>query len=394
MKGLGVRLGCVIVLLTACLAFLSEPTQAANDTTFYSRTELSEKLLTNVVRISTLDIGEHGFGLVVGAQARDVFIATARHVVVPNAKVGRPAPMLDSANRKIEVIFCSGDDSGITRHEAQIIEAFDAGGNDIALLRVPRPVGYTPQLRALAADAEVKLGHETWLLGQEQQCGMAPRIGAIAGLRDSRENLRIEFPGALGGDSGGPAVSGYGVLGLVTDAEDLAFTVFSIASLEARLRAQSSEWWQLEPARNIPLTDPRSAEIDLTETLSQYIFNALNVQQLLQRPKVPRKLFTDFTKDYNTAVTRFRDARERHDGTLKRHWPEGVLEQWEVLRDQLWQAHQTFWSMNAADSQVIFDQQKVPPSVQIKMQALEPVLVQLQTGIAVFLKTLTQGVKP
>ena len=56
---------------------------------------------------------------------------------------------------------------------------------------------------------------------------------------------------------------------------------------------------------------------------------------------VPKQLFFDFANVYNVAVNLFRLARERHDATLKTCWPDGVLEQWQVLRDQLWRAHQT-----------------------------------------------------
>ncbi len=378
-----------------CLAAgLPKPARAANDSTFSSGPELGERLLKNVVRIRALDTGEHGFGLVVGAQSRWVFVATAGHVVMPRAGPGTSAAALDSANRKIEVGFCVGDAAGAPDRAAQIVEAFNAGGHDIALLRVARPAGYEPQLRVAAADAQVKIGQPTWLLGQQQQCGLAPRSGAVAALRDTRDNLRIEFPGALGGDSGGPAISGYGVLGLITDAEDLTFTVHSIASLEARLTAQSREWWQLLPARNIPPTDPLSAQIDLSETLNLYLFGVSNLQKLLLRPKVPRPLFVDFANKYSTAVDRFSLARERHDATLKTHWPAGMLEQWQVLRDQLWQVHQTFWKLNDADTQAIFDQQKASPAVQQSMLALEPELVQLQASIPAFLRTLAQGVTP
>ena len=373
---------------------LQTTANAANDTTFFSGPEMGARLLANVVRIGALDINEHGFGLVVAVQSRQVFVLTARHVVLPRAQAGAPAAPaapIDASNRKIEVSFCAGDAAGTAR-AAQIVDAFDAGGHDIALLRVPRPAGYEPLLRALSTDADVKPGVDTWLLGQEDRCGLAPRSGAVASVRDARDNLRIEFPGARGGESGGPALSGYGVLGLITDAEDLSFTLHSIASLEARLRAQNRDWWQLAAARNIPPTDPLAAQIDLSETLNLYLFAASNLQKLLLRPKVPKQLFFDFANDYTVAVNRFRLARERHDATLKTRWPDGVLEQWQVLRDELWHVHQTFWKLNDADSQTIFDQQKAPPAVQTSMQALEPELVLLQARIPAFLQTLTKGV--
>ena len=386
---------CLHAAATAWLLVAqATPVAATNDSTFFSGPEMGGRLLANVVRIGSLDINEHGFGLVVAAQSRHVFVVTARHVVVPRAQAGAAAPNIDASNRKIEVSFCAGDASGVPGRAAQIVDAFDAGGHDIALLRVPRPAGYEPLLRALALDADVKPGVDSWLLGQEDRCGLAPRSGAVASLRDARDNLRVEFPGARGGESGGPAISGYGVLGLITDAEDLSFTLHSIASLEARLRAQNRDWWQLAAARNIPPTDPLAAQIDLSETLNLYLFAASNLQKLLLRPKVPKQLYFDFANEYNVAVNRFRLARERHDATLKTRWPDGVLEQWQVLRDQLWHAHQTFWKLNDADSQTIFDQQKAPPAVQTSMQALEPELVQLQSSIPAFLQTLTKGVTP
>lgn len=372
---------------------LQSPANAANDTTFFSGPEMGARLLANVVRIGATDINEHGFGLVVAVQSRQVYVVTARHVVLLRAPAGAPASPADPSNRAIEVRFCSGDAAGTAR-AAQVVDAFDAGGHDIALLRVPRPAGYEPLLRALSTEGDVQPSVETWLLGQEDRCGLAPRSGAVASVRDARDNLRVEFPGARGGESGGPAISGYGVLGLITDAEDLSFTLHSIASLEARLRSQNPEWWQLAPARNIPPTDPQAAQIDLSETLNLYLYAASNMQKLLLRPKVPQQLFFDFANDYNVAVNRFRLARERHDATLKTRWPDGVLEQWQVLRDELWHAHQTFWKLNEADSQTIFDQQKAPPAVQTRMRALEPELAHLQQRIPAFLTTLTQGVAP
>jgi hypothetical protein len=358
---------------------------ATNDTTFDTGPELGRRLLQNVVRVRSPEAGgEHGFGVVIGAQGGDVFIATARHVVVRSA---------DAARARIEVVFCAGDGGPAAGRVAELVEGFDAGGMDVALLKVARPSGYEPLVRALAADESVELRQETWVLGQDDQCGVVPRSGAVASLRDARQNLRIEFPGVRGGTSGGPAISGYGVLGIVTDADDLTFTVLGIAGIQARWqasRARSAVPWQLVDARNIPPSDPRSAEVDLGETLNQYLFAVNNLQRLLLQPSIPRQRFVAFANDYNAAMNRFRDARTRHDGTLQRHWPAPVLERWLVLRETLWQVHQTFWDLNRADSQTIFDQQKAPPAVKERMHALDPQLVQLQADINGFLRSLEQ----
>ena len=383
------RVGLLLIAcMAACLAGLVvKPAVAANDTTFYAGRELGARLLNNIVKIRSQ---EHGFGLVVSAAAGFVYIATARHVLEPAVLPGQPV----APSPPIEVDFCGNAASGAASRAATRVVNFDAGGHDLALLRVAQPAGYEPLTRVVAPEAESSVGQETWLLGQSQQCGVMPRSGAIAVLPNSRGDMRIEYPGALGGHSGGPAISGYGVLGLITDASDLTFTIHSITSLQARLRGQSAAWWQLAPARNIPLTDPRSAQIDLSETLNLYLFGVRNLQKLLQQPVVPKELFKEFASDYNLAVNRFRLARERHDATLKSQWPEGILANWETLREQLWQVHQSFWQMNDGDSQRIFDQQVAPPAVQKLMRELEPALVQLDVGIKVFLKTLTQGAKP
>lgn len=366
--------------LPAALLLAAAGASAQPDTWFDDGPELGRRLLANVVQVRALDLSEHGFGLVVGADGQHVYVATARHVV---AGAG-------GAGRQLEVRFCAGHAGPVP---AERVDAFDAAGADVALLRVAQPPGYAPGRRVVAEAAAVALRQPVWLLGQDGQCGVAPAEGAIAALRDARDNLQVEFPGARGGVSGGPALSGHGVIGLVTDADDVVLTVYSIERLAQQLRATAG-WWGLEPARNVPLTDPRSAEIDLSETLNHYLFGVRNLQQLLLQPQVPRPRYVAFANDYGAAINRFRDARERHDGTLLRHWPPAVLARWQRLREELWQVHQPFWALNGGDSQRIFDQQRAPVEVQAQMRALEPALVQLQAGIADFLQALGQRSAP
>lgn len=380
MDAQAVRRRALIAALSLTFGAATAAATAAQDTSFLSAEELGQRLVSNVVRVR--GIREHGFGMVVGASAGQVYVATARHVVGA-ANDGR-----------IDVVFCAGDDGAGALREAVRVDGFDAGAQDVSLLRVPQPRGYALHTRSLADEASIVARQETWLLGQEQQCGMTPRGGAIAALRDERDNLRIEFPGVRGGASGGPVISGYGVVGLVTDAGDLTFTAFSVAALAAKVNAQLPGVWQLERARNIPPTDPRAAEVDLAEMLNLYLFSVRNLQGLLLQPVVPQQLFFDFSRDYNTAVNRFRDARDRYDGTLSRDWPPAVLPMWVVLREQLWQVHQTFWRMNAGDSKAIFEQKKAPAAVQAQMRALEPDLHALQAGTSAFLAQLGQRSKP
>ena len=362
------------------LAVAATAATAASDTTFLSAEEFGEQLLANVVRIRAIDHQEHGFGLIVGATQRHLLIATARHVVG------------GSQDGRIEVMFCkAASEKPIA---AERVGEFDADAADVALLRVARPEGFPVRTRALADEAVIVRGVGTWLLGEAQQCGVAPRNGVVAYPRDDRDNLRIEFPGALGGASGGPVLSGYGVVGLITDASDLSYIVYSAAALAARMAVQMPGAWQLEAARNIPPTDPRAAQVDLSETLNLYLFSVRNLHGLLQQPAVPQKLFFDFSRDYNTAINRFRDARDRYDGALSRHWPPNVLPMWAAVRDRLWAVHEVFWKLNAGDARTIFETKSSPPEVQARMRSLSSELDTLQSGITDFLQVLNQGSSP
>ena len=357
------------------------------DTRFLSGPELGQLLQRNVVRVRSLDLNEQGFGLVVGTTARHVLIATARHVVLP-------ALGTEVAGR-IEIAFCAGDDSGVATRSAELEGGFDAAGQDVALLRVLRPVGYAPEPRALAPAACLAARQETWLLGQDQQCGVVPRSGAVAALANTQGQLRIEFPGVRGGASGGPAMSGYGVLGLVTSADDQTFTVQSVASLAARVRAFDADAWALADARNIPPGDPRAAQIDLAETLNKYLFAAYDLQGLLLQPKIDKQNYFNFAQTYSAVIRdRYAPASERHDGSLARYWPAAVLPQWQALRLRLWAVHEAFLALNNGDSKFIFENGRAPAAVQQRMQALAPDLALLRASIADFLRALAERTPP
>ena len=376
--------------LACCVAAAPAlPARGAEDTSFLSGPELGLALQRNVVRVRTLDINEQGFGLVISASSRHVLIVTARHVVLPNA--GAEPAGFDPRNRRIDIAFCAGDDSGQGFRGAELAGGFDAGGRDIALLRVLRPAGYEPQPRALAPTSSLAARQETWLLGQDQLCGVAPRSGAVAALANAQGNLRIEFPGVRGGASGGPAISGYGVLGLVTNADDQTFTVHGMASLEAPMRAFDPGAWALADARNIPPGEPRAAEVDLAETLNKYLFAAYDLQGLLLQPKIEKQNFFTFAQTYSAVVRdRYAPASERHDGSLRRYWPAPVFAQWQALRVRLWSVHESFLALNDGDSKLIFETGRAPTPLQQRMHALAPELAQLRASIAEFLRALAQ----
>ncbi|WP_296443056.1 S1 family peptidase [Rhodoferax sp. UBA5149] len=355
----------------------------AQDTTFLSGEELAARLRQNLVWIAAQDIGEHGYGLVVGGDAQTLWVLTARHVVVRTGMRGSSTP--ETPSRQIRLRFCTANATELLPSEPW--PDWDADGEDIALLSVARPRDYQPVTRALAP--QVVVGEPVWLLGSNDECSLVPAQGQVRVLTDATHNLRIDFPGVQGGSSGAPVLSGSGVLGLMKSAEDLTTTVHAIDDLQRRLQALPGHRWELVEARNIPPTDPRAAEIDLAETLNQYLLVLRNVHMLLQQRQVARPTLDDYMQRYNLALRRFLRVREAYDGSLNRYWPPPVSLAWRSLRETLWTLHQNFWRINPL-MEDIYKSQQSSDGVRAQMASLEPGLVRLESDIAQFLRLLAK----
>lgn len=364
------------LLLTLLLALATR----GRATTFDTGPELGRRLLHNLVRIEARDLAEHGFGLVVGVDGDAVYIATARHVVARRAPAGLAEP--ERASREIAVGFCALP--GAAHQAAALLDGFDGADDDLALLRTARPPAYAPQLNVLAPASQDLVGTQAWQLGRESDCVVVPTPGVIAGRPDARHTLRVDLHGALGGASGGPLVSGYGVAGLVKRSDNEVIRAHAIADLAARVRAMAGPPFLLGEAGNIPPGDPQAAVADLTETLNAYLFAARDLHALLRQEIVPRPTFAQLVQRYSGAVDRFRAARDKYDGTLLRNWPAGTLPQWQALRERLWQIHMLFFGLNGPSAATITRTERSPPPVREQMAALEPELARLQSDIARF----------
>lgn len=354
------------------------------DTSFDTGPELGRKLLRDVVRIEARDLAEHGFGLVVGVDRDYVYIATARHVVAQRAPAGLLEP--ERPSHAIAVSFCVLP--GAPRQLAAMVDGFDGADDDLALLRAPRPPAYVPELKALAPAGKDGVGDQAWQLGRESDCVVVPTPGVIAGRPDARHTVRVDLHGALGGASGGPLVSGYGIVGLVKRSDNEVIRAHAIADLAARVGALSGPLFQLGEAGNIPPGDPQAAVADLTETLNDYLFAARDLNALLRQEIVPRPTFAQMVQRYNGSVDRFKTARDKYDGTLQRNWPAGTLPQWQALRARLWQIHLRFFGLNGQSATTITRTERAPPPVREQMAALEPELAGLQSDIARFAEHL------
>jgi hypothetical protein len=310
-------------------------------------------------------------------------------VVAKSAMLGLAAP--DQVSQQIRVRFCAvtADEKKLDRTAATLVAGWDSGGQDIALLTVARPREHAVVARALAPQAVV--GEPVWLLGSDDDCALVPAQGQVRAGADAANNLRIDFPANLvqGGSSGAPVLSGYGILGLMKSVDSPTSTVHSIADLQRRVQAHAGARWELVDARNIPPGDPRAAQVDLAETLNDYLLAVRNVHMLFQQAEVPRASIDAYMKSYNAALNRFMRIREAYDGSLSASWPALVLPAWRRLRENLWAVHLNFWRSNSSMAG-IYKSQKTGPAVQAQMAALEPDLVQLEKDIAQFLRQLVK----
>lgn len=355
----------------------------AQDTTFLAGPELAARLRQNLVYIEASDIhaDEHGYGLVVGGDAETLWVVTARHVIVETPMLGLATP--ERPSQRIRLRFCADPSAALV--PAAPWPAFDAGGADVALLRVARPSGYQWIERALAVQAAV--GEPVWLLGSENDCKPVPAEGHVRAVADAGHDLRIDFPASAvqGGSSGGPVLSGAGIVGLMKATDSPTSTVHSIGDLQRRVQAATGARWALVDARNIPPGDARAARADLAETLDKYLLAVRDVHRLLQLQDIPRPTLTDYVANYNAAIGHFMTARRAHDGTLATFWPPTVLPAWAALRDELWALHLNFWNIDPALMAKIFKSQHTTPEMQARLKAFEPDLVRLETDSARFM---------
>lgn len=362
--------------------------RAADETTYYTGPELGRRLLRNLVRIRALDLSEHGFGLVVGTDARDAYVLTARHVVARRPMAGLEGA--EQPSRQIEIGFCAQPPTAAPQ-PAEMVAGFDGAADDLALLRTPLPAGYAPEPRALAASPPRELpGDAAWQLGRDDDCTLLPTPGRIANLPDASHLLRIDLANVLGGSSGGAVVSGDGIVGIVKRSDTLKITVHAIADARARIESVGGVPFTLRGARNYAPGDPQATVAELTETLTAYLFAARDLQRLLGQDVVPRSTFAQMVERYSRSVDRYMAGAEKHNGTLLAHWNQDVMLQWQQLRAEVWKVHRVFYELNGTAAKTITRTEHSPSAVKAQMAALEPALATLQSGMSRFADALAR----
>ncbi len=364
--------------------------------------ELARRVLGNVVRIDHFSGQGRGLGLIVGRDERGLLIATAAHVLQsplegegvamgawPNAGVGRP--LADS----VRVRFCAKGFEQI-EVQGQPIRVEHPAVTDIALVRVPPVPGLSIEPRVLADLGGMKAGQEAWVAGREGDCVVGGTQGQVEAAGDSvtiddspdgKSRFRVYVPGGLPSTSGGPVLTGAGVAGLLnrlSGAVNLV-TATNIESIRQAAEATIPMTWMLERSGNLPPSSPEAARRELSEALTRYVFDAKTARLTLSGTQLNEGELAGVITSYNTAINRFIDVKNKHDGALYRLWGTDALRKYQETRTLLMDVHANFLRLTEEGLvNEMYRSRSVPASVRERMVALRVPIDQLQSSIGEF----------
>jgi hypothetical protein len=371
------RLTGILLAVVALLGAAAASSQGKLDDdapTFMKLENLANGLVPNVVRIKSKR-DEHGLGLIVGSDDEYMYIVTAQHVVEDEN--------FKRSTSSITVTPCS-EENRERSFKGTVLESH-GDNEDFAFIRASRPKNLKLNTRAIAPEAHQALRDEAVAIGGENKCALNARDSRISKLRDGFNNLRVEVPNGVGGDSGGPVLTARGVIGIVTEASGANLTLQSIAYIKQL--APKSVRWDLVDSRNIPPTSPDAAQQDLTRTLNQYLWSMRNVQRVLLASPVDKKHFDEYAKSYGSTIEHYFEVRDVYDGTLNEYWGLEVLNDWKGVSSEVWKVHQTFLALNSVSLE-IWNTGITPIKTRDSLIAVEPDMDRLQESIMRFTSSL------
>lgn len=227
------------LLLLVGVFWLSPMTAAAS-----SGDRVALSLRRNVVKLNVrMESGtvHKGFGFIVGHQGKDLFLATANHVV----RSGLPG----DATEAIRIRFFG--DPGRS-HEGNLMETYYPPPQDLAVVRVRKPDGLDWETRAVVPPNLLQSGirgTEVWFVGRAGDWYVPTLPGRVNSDRpDLNSILFVDINTVLPGTSGAPLISASGIMGMIV--QDEAGGVARAVSVDA-IRQAFAEWrypWSLTVA--------------------------------------------------------------------------------------------------------------------------------------------------
>jgi hypothetical protein len=192
------------------------------------------QFINHAVRIVELDAGgneqRQGWGLIVGSESSDLYIATPWHVVW-----GRMPPPED----RLRVKFLGGSGAGAIPQRIGEGRMSPDHYLDLAVLVVKGAADRAPSPAPLTRLGKNDGGTWVWQIGRQANWELPGGHGFFIGLRTEPDRLRFDGLRTPSGTSGQPIVTRNGIAAIVTtDGGDLETLALSIDKILDRFR----EW--------------------------------------------------------------------------------------------------------------------------------------------------------
>jgi hypothetical protein len=202
--------------------FLCALTGAAQDSS-----EMVNRLRENTVRIEST---RSGFGFITGQRGGYLYIATARHLLLPSDLPGAVVP----TTAKVSFFTEQGKS-----YEAEVLGTHEG---DLAVLRLRIPSGFEWIRQCLADSSKQNRGTSVWYIGRKGDWFVPVRPGAIASPPSSAFSIEVDDLRVAPGTSGAPLVADTGIVGMIlNDSEDIT-TAISIDFIERAFRKWNHPW--------------------------------------------------------------------------------------------------------------------------------------------------------
>jgi hypothetical protein len=195
-------------------------------------------LRPNVVKITT-SFGQGmgpktGFGFIVGQQQNRLVVVTADHVV----RGDDPG----SEDRAPLITFFLNQGSQVEGRLEGV--GLPKGRGDLAVILVPNP-GLAPLVTEAIDLIPPVRGDRVWVVGRAGGWNIPASPGVVAESDPFSQRIRVENLGARVGSSGGPLVSGNGIVGMIVDDDGLYTEATPISLIQAQVRDNWRYVWQL-----------------------------------------------------------------------------------------------------------------------------------------------------
>jgi uncharacterized protein YecT (DUF1311 family) len=225
----------------------------------------------NVVRLAahvSSETTNWGFGFITAESDGKIYIVTADHVLHGSGP--------DEVDKAPSITFYR--DQG-KQYIGELLTELDPNHGDVALVRVARPEGVQWQSNVLAGKMPEPTGN-VWYVGRLGKWDVPPRPGAIDEI-EADGRIQVDGLNVQVGTSGAPALSEYGIFGMIVSDTGGAYTIVTPIDLIMR---QVQNWnypWQLAKLSDVTETPVNNQPVSPLSSPPPWCRNKLNSAEKL-----------------------------------------------------------------------------------------------------------------